>query len=140
LVHSPKTERHEEHRERIIPLFPELRIELDRLFLLDETEGSEFVIESYQQTSWKLQKRFAQIANRAGLGTIIRPFDNMRMSRSNEVLDRWGQAKESLWIGHSTKVMKTHYLHLSDEDFAKAAEVQRVMEPAHVIPHVISTD
>jgi hypothetical protein len=55
------------------------------------------------------------------LGIIVRPFDNMRMSRSNEVLKRWGQAKESLWIGHSVKVMRDHYLTLSDEDFSDAA-------------------
>jgi hypothetical protein len=62
-----------------------------------------------------------KIAAISGLGIIVRPFDNMRMSRSNEVLNRWGQAKESLWIGHSAKVMKDHYLCLSDEDFSEAA-------------------
>jgi hypothetical protein len=65
---------------------------------------------------------FCKIADDAGLGEIARPFDNMRMSRSNEVLSRWGEIKESMWIGHTTKVMKDHYLRLSDEDFAKAAE------------------
>jgi integrase len=122
-VHSPKTERHEGHRERLVPLFPELRAELNRHCLLDETEGNEFVIKHFQKTSWNLNTPFQTIARRAGLGTIIRPFDNMRMSRSNEVLARWGQAKESLWIGHSEKVMRDHYLTLSDGDFSDAAGV-----------------
>jgi integrase len=39
LVRPSKTERYEEHRERIIPLFPELRIELDRLFLSEDAVG-----------------------------------------------------------------------------------------------------
>jgi len=43
------------------------------------------------------------------------------MSRSNEVLARWGQAKESVWIGHSVEVMKDHYLCLSDSDYAEAS-------------------
>ncbi|MDR0328279.1 MAG: tyrosine-type recombinase/integrase [Planctomycetaceae bacterium] len=121
-VRSSKTERHERHRERIVPLFPELRVELDRhFFSLDETEDNEFVIEQYRRSSWNLGTPFQLIAQRAGLGTIVRPFDNMRMSRSNEVLNRWGQAKESLWIGHSAKVMQDHYLRLSDADFSEAA-------------------
>jgi len=73
---------------------------LERHFSLDETRENEFVIEHYQKTSWQLNSPFQTIARRAGLGTVVRPFDNMRMSRSNEVLARWGQAKESLWIGH----------------------------------------
>jgi integrase len=120
-VRSPKTEQHEGRDKRIVPLFSELRTELDRHFLLDETKGNEFVIEQYQGRSWGLNVLIQGIAQRAGLGTIIRPFDNMRMSRSNEVLNRWGEIKESLWIGHSAKVMKDHY-RMSDEDFSAAAE------------------
>ncbi|MCL2006341.1 MAG: hypothetical protein FWG73_09315, partial [Planctomycetaceae bacterium] len=49
------------------------------------------------------------------------PFDNMRMSRSNEVVRDFGEAKENLWIGHSTQVMRDHYFRLSDDDFLDAA-------------------
>jgi hypothetical protein len=59
----------------------------------------------------------------------------MRMSRSNEVLTRWGQAKESLWIGHSAKVMKDHYLRLSDSDFAEASVGNQI---AHAKDHAVS--
>jgi integrase len=136
-VRSSKTERHERHRERIVPLFPELRVELDRhFFSLDETEDNEFVIEQYRRSSWNLGTPFQLIAQRAGLGTIKRPFDNMRMSRSNEVANRWGGAKESLWIGHSAKVMLDHYLRLSDEDFSEAAGGTDVQEP-HAKTHAI---
>jgi hypothetical protein len=40
---------------------------------------------------------------------------------SNEVRRRWGDKKESLWIGHSEEVVKKHYLKFSDEEFAEAA-------------------
>ena len=121
LVHSPKTERHEGHQERLVPLFPELRVELERHFSLVETKGNEFVIEYYRNTSWNLYTRFQTIARRAGIGNIIRPFDNMRMTRSNEVDRKFGSKKESLWIGHSAKVMIKHYLVLDDEDYSEAA-------------------
>ena len=131
LVRSPKTEHHDGKSERIVPLFYDLQVELDRHFLSDETEGNEFVIQGLQKTAWNLRTPFQKIADNAGLGTIIRPFDNMRMSRSNEILARWGEAKESLWIGHTVKVMKEHYLHLKDEDFAKAAEEKHMQNPMY---------
>jgi hypothetical protein len=53
LVRASKTERYARHRERVVPLFPVLRAELDRhFFSLDETEENEFVIERFQRTSW----------------------------------------------------------------------------------------
>ena len=142
MVHSPKTERHEGHQRRLVPLFPELRAELEKHYSLDETKGNEFVIECYQNSSWSLHPVFQTIAKRAGLGKIVRPFDNMRMSRSNEVERKFGSKKENLWIGHSDKVMIKHYLVLEDEDYAKAAEADLESESPqnpHANPHAVST-
>ena len=118
---TPKTEQHEGHRERLAPLFPELRAELEKHFSSDATKENEFVVEHYQKTSWNLTSPFQTIARRSGLGTIIRPFDNMRMSRSNEVERKFGSKRESLWLGHSDKVMVKHYFVLEDADYAEAA-------------------
>ena len=137
LVHSPKTEGYEGHHERIVPLFPELRAELERHFSLDETKDNEFVIEHYQRTSWNLRNQFQVIARHAGLGTMIRPFDNMRMSRSNEVERQFGSKKETLWIGHSEKVMIKHYLVLEDKDYAEAAGKLGKQNP-HAKSHALS--
>jgi hypothetical protein len=63
----------------------------------------------------------------------------MRMSRSNEVERKFGSKKESLWIGHSDKVMIKHYLVLEDEDYAKAAEASLESEIAHAKSHAVST-
>ena len=136
LVRSPKTEHHENHRERIVPLFAELRTELDRHFLLDETIGNEFVIQSLQGTNWGLHTPFQKIAYNAGLGTIIRPFDNMRASRSHEVFERFGAPKENEWIGHSEAIRKKHYKgQFSDEAFAEAADVDLVGKIFHAKSH-----
>ena len=104
-VYSPKTERYEGHEQRIVPLFSELRIELEKHYSLDETKGNEFVIGHYQGTSWNFSTNIQTIARRAGLGTMVRPFDNMRMNRSNEVENKFGSKKESLWIGHSAELI-----------------------------------
>jgi len=58
LVRAAKTERYVQHRERIVPLFSELRTELERHFSLDETKENEFVIERYQKTSWNFTVPF----------------------------------------------------------------------------------
>ena len=106
--------------KRIVPLFPELRSELEKLFSAVESNGNEFVIQGYQRTSWVLYVPFQEIADSAGLGKIVSPFVNMRRSRSNEILRKYGSQLESLWIGHSEKVMEDHYFEVDDEDFLKA--------------------
>jgi integrase len=125
LVRSPKTERHVGHQEREVPLFHELRQELEKLRSQVKPKDNDFVIQSFQGSSWNLYDPFQKIARAAGLGKIIRPFDNMRMSRSNEVIREYDEIKESLWIGHTRKVMLEHYYQLSDEDFAEAAKADR---------------
>jgi len=140
LVRSPKTERHAGHRERMVPLFPELRTELEQHFSLDDTKENEFVLQGLQNSSWNLHAAFQAIAKRAGLGTIIRPFDNMRMSRSNEVDREFGSIKESLWIGHSERVKKDHYYRLEDSDFAEAAKVDLESQNPPAQSHAKPTD
>ena len=123
LVRSPKTEQYAGHRERLVPLFPELRAELEQHFLAVEPKDDDFVIQRYKGTAgrWNVWAPFQAIAHKAGLGTIIRPFDNMRMSRSNEILRRFGETKENAWLGHTSRVMRAHYFQLVDEDFTEAS-------------------
>jgi len=115
LVHSPKTERHANHATRLMPLFDELKVELQNHFSDNENE---FVVQGHQKTDWNLSNPFQKILERAGLGKIACPFANMRRSRANEVVRRWGEAMEKLWIGHTADVMEKHYLCPLDTDFA----------------------
>jgi len=65
----------------------------------------------------------------------------MRMSRSNEVCERFGTAKENLWIGHSETVRRIHYRgELSDEAFAEAAGTDLESQIPHATPHAKPTD
>ncbi len=121
-VRSPKTEHHDGKESRIMPVFSELKTELESLFFDPESEGREFVINRYRDPKQNLGTTFAKIVNRAGLPTIPRPFDNMRMTRSNEVYNRWGAFKESQWIGHSKQVRADHYLMIQDVDYQEAAQ------------------
>ncbi|MCL2004700.1 MAG: hypothetical protein FWG73_00920 [Planctomycetaceae bacterium] len=115
LVHSPKTERHVNHATRLVPLFEELKVELQNHFSDNENE---FVLQGYQKMDWSLSVPFQKISERVGLSRIMCPFVNMRRSRANEVVRRWGETKESLWIGHTADVMERHYRQHLDADFA----------------------
>jgi len=114
-VHSPKTK-----SGRWIPLFPELKEELEALFFHPISEGQEFVINRYRDSSQNLRTTFAKIVERAGYLPFPRPFDNMRMIRSNEIRRRFPD-QESAWLGHSARVFEEHYSVVMDTDFQAAA-------------------
>jgi integrase len=121
-VWSSKTERYERHRERLIPLFTRIRKELEP-FLSERKVGKEdFLFPHFQGKRVNLGTLLNVIVRRAGLETIVRPFDNMRASRSNEILRKFDCISESHWIGHSRKVMLDHYFQMSDEYFAEAVK------------------
>lgn len=108
-------------RDRKVPLFPELRKELEALRDRDKGKKPEFVINRYRDPKTNLGTRITEIAKSAGVGPIPRPFDNMRASRSTEIDREYGPKAESLWIGHSAKTAFKHYLMVLEEDFARAA-------------------
>ena len=105
-----------------MPLFPELKTELEVLFSMTENNEKEFVINRYRDKTQNLRTTFDKIMKRAGLQEIPRPFDNMRASRSKEIYDRFGVTKESEWIGHSARVRKDHYGLVTDDDYTLAAQ------------------
>jgi len=121
-VRSSKTEQHEGKESRVVPIFPELKAELEALFSHPESKGQKFVINRYQNANQNLRTTLEKIVIRAGLPLFPRPFDNMRMTRSNEIYRKFGAFKESQWIGHSGKVRADHYLSITDDDYQEAAE------------------
>jgi len=120
-VRSPKTEHHAGKEGRLVPLFEDLRIELERLFENESSEGAEFVITRYRDPErTNLGTQFGRIVQLAGIEPVKRPFDNMRASRSTEIYAEYGAFLESKWIGHSSKIAKDHYLQVREEDFERA--------------------
>jgi len=66
------------------------------------------------------------------------------MSRSNEVCERFGSAKENLWIGHTEAVRRQHYKgELSNEAFAEVAGAEKAdleSQSPHAHDHAKPTD
>ena len=137
-VFSPKLNPHEHLRDREVPLFPLLLSELDKLRSLSGNEGQEYVINRYSnRENCNLVQPFTRIAERAGISKIVRPFDNMRASRSTEIHREYGEVAESKWLGHSKEMAKECYLMVTDDDYAAAfagTTVNRSVDGDGIVP------
>ena len=118
-VTSPKTAHHENKGERVIPIFPRVKPYLDAVWEQAEA-GTEFVITRYRRGNQNLRTTFAKIIRRAGLTPWPKLFANLRANCSTEVDREFGHHLESVWIGHSARIAKEHYLQVTEDDFNRA--------------------
>jgi integrase len=135
LIHSPKTEHHAGGESRLIPLFPELLPYLQAVF--DEAEpGTEYVITRYRQPNVNLRTQLQRIIRKAGLKPWPRLFQNLRSTRETELAEKFPLHVVTAWIGNSQLVARKHYLQVTEEHFAKAAQNQA--QQAHAEPCIAS--
>lgn len=105
----------------MIPLFPELRPDLEAVF--DQAEqGSEHVITRYRRTNANLRTQLVRIIKRAGVNPWSKLFQNLRASRETELAQDSPLHVVCEWIGNSRLMAMEHYLQVTDEDFAKAVQ------------------
>jgi integrase len=119
-IHSPKTEHHEGKSWRYIPLFPELVRPVDELwdaaperqrFVFSDNDPEKFM-------KWNAKKPFDQIRKKAKVKLWKRPFQNMRISRENELVATGCPIHVAAsWVGNSPLVAMKHYLKVTDSDF-----------------------
>lgn len=120
IVPSPKTAHHEGREQRIMPLFPELRKELEALFA--EADPGEWIITRYRNAGQNLRTTFEKIVLRAGLKPWPKLFHNLRATRQTELADRFPAHVVSEWIGNSEAVAREHYLRTTDAHFDRASQ------------------
>jgi len=122
-VPSPKTKRYEGKASRMIPLFPELRPWLLKVF--DQAEpGTEYAITRYRGGKTNLRTQMLKIIRRAGIEPWGKPFQNMRSTRETELAETFPMHVVCKWIGNSQPVAAAHYLQLTDEHFTRALKDQ----------------
>jgi integrase len=120
LVHSPKTEHHEGHESRVVPIFPELRRHLEAVW--DEAaDGAEFVITRYRKANCNLRTQLERTIKAAGLKPWPVLFNSLRATRDTELRDRFPDHVVNAWMGHTQKVAEKHYLQVTDGHFAAAS-------------------
>jgi integrase len=122
-IREPKTEHHTGQGERLMPLFQDLRVELERLYADPEYKSKDYVITFFNRNlnQISLTHYTNSISQRAGLGKIERFFDNMRTTRSNELVRMYGSDLENAWLGHSDKTRKKYYWQPTDTELLQAA-------------------
>jgi integrase len=121
LVHSPKTEHHEGGESRLVPLFPELAPYLHAAFAEAEP-GDGYVITRYRQANSNLRTQLKRIIHKAGLKPWPRLFQNLRSTRETELTTDFPLHVVVSWLGNSQLVARKHYLQVTDEHFARAAQ------------------
>jgi integrase len=120
-VTSPKTEHHEGKGERWVPLFPELRPYVTEAFERAEP-GTLPVITIKRDTDQNLRTRFMKIIRRAGLSPWPKLFQNLRASRETELAAEYPMHVVCAWIGNSERIAAKHYLQVTEDYFARAAQ------------------
>ncbi|MCO6455094.1 MAG: tyrosine-type recombinase/integrase [Pirellulaceae bacterium] len=121
LVRSPKTEHHEGHAERWVPLFPELRPHLEAAFDA-ALPGATHVITRYRDANANLRTQLCRIVRRAGLSPWPKLFQNLRASRATELAAAHPAHVAAAWLGHSQLIARKHYWQVTDEDFERAVQ------------------
>ena len=137
-VHSPKTEHHEGHATRIVPIFPELKPYFEDAYEL-AADGAEWVLPSLRRPGiasgdWRnvnLSRMFVKFIKRAGLEVWPRVFHNLRSSRQTELTDIFPSHVVTAWLGNSEKVADAHYNQVMDAHFEKALQI-----PVHTSPEM----
>lgn len=120
-VSSIKTEHHEGHAERWVPIFPELRPHLEQAFH-QAAEGAEFVIERHRDGNANLRTHMHRIIKRAGFTPWPKTFQNLRATRETELVRAHPIHVVCAWLGNSPRVAAAHYLQVTDSDFASATQ------------------
>jgi len=108
-----------------VPLFPELRDELDALFEVAQgRDGAKrYVITRYRCSEANLRTTYQKIVERAGVESFPKPFMPLRRSRWTE-LERTGRFSNHVlndWFGHSGAIAEKHSLQTTEDDFTEAA-------------------
>lgn len=116
-VRSPKTERAGK-AFRVIPLFDEIRVELERL--KSETSNATGFIIRKRREKTAIYRAVTKLCGELGIPVWERLIQNLRASRANEIFRDVHGVAESEWIGHTTQTARQHYLHLLPQDYAKA--------------------
>ncbi|WP_425267272.1 tyrosine-type recombinase/integrase [Aeoliella straminimaris] len=131
-VTSPKTAHHEGKESRIIPLFPELRKELDAVWDTHENEevtDRVHLITRYRDTNANLRTQLLRIIGRAGIDPWPKLFHNLRSTRETELAEEFPIHVVCEWLGNTQAIAARHYLQVTDEHYRAA---QNAAQHAHV--------
>ena len=129
LVPCLKTEHHDGKDVRLVPLFSEIRQELEA-WQQEASKDREFVLKPLVGPKTNLRTGLIKILKRAGIKPWPKLYQNLRSTRSTELIDQgFPPHVVAAWLGHTVKVANGHYNQVTDEHFRRAVGVDRKEEP-----------
>jgi integrase len=129
LLPCPKTEHIEGHETRLLPLFPELRRELEA-WRREAPQHREFVLKPTVKPRTNLRTGLLKILKRAGIKPWPKLYQNLRSSRVTELRDMgFRENIVAEWLGHSVKIADDHYDQVTAEHFRRAVNPEEKKEP-----------
>jgi integrase len=134
-VRSPKTEHHDGHEQRIVPISPRLLVLLQARYDEMEEGDTRFVTIRGQGN---IARWVEKITAAAGVEPWERLWQTLRSSCEREWAISFPQYAVSKWIGHSIIVSGKHYTAgVPDELFDKAAQnaAQHMPVSSRTVPH-----
>jgi integrase len=121
-VPQPKTAKRTGKPFRVVPLFPELRRELEGLFAVT-AEGTEWVLSGLQRLSrWGACGRLKFAVYQAGLTPWPKLCANLRSSRATELVQEYPAYVVTAWLGHTPAIAEAHYWQVTEEHFRRATQ------------------
>ena len=119
-VSSPKGERHGKSL-RIVPLFPQLRGALERLWE-SAPAGARWILPTFRQrgAAANLRQGLQRFATRAGIVPWPEPFRSMRSSAATDLQDIFPRHVVVSWLGNTSEVAERHYLRTTAEHVQRA--------------------
>lgn len=119
LVHAPKTEHHDNSGDRIVPLFPEIKMALDELWNTAE-DGAVYVLPRLRELT-NMNPQLGRIIKRAGVKVWPKKWQNLRATRATELEREFPTHVVTKWCGHTERIAKEHYWMTTEEDFKHAS-------------------
>ncbi|HBE67464.1 MAG TPA: hypothetical protein DDW52_04875 [Planctomycetaceae bacterium] len=125
-VTSPKLARYKNKKERIVPLFNEVRQELEALREVQQArkpdKSAQYVIQRYRDSETNLRTTFQKICDRAAVPRFPKPFMNCRQTRRNEMEKAgWRDAVLNAWFGHGKGTAAKYYSRATEEEYLAAS-------------------
>jgi integrase len=123
-IHSPKTEHHEGHEQRVIPIFPELASALQEAW--DSADVNQQLILPFLQgiTSAALRKPLLKAITAAGGTPWEKLWTALRATRDTELREIFPVHVVEYWIGHEDRVAKRNYTQVTDDHFRAACNFE----------------
>ncbi len=120
-VRSPKTEHHEGHDKREIPIFPEIMPFLQQV-RQSADEGENLVLPFMQgKSGTAIRKPLIRAIESLGKSPWGSLFNALRATRDTELRESFPSHVVDYWIGHDEAVAKKHYVQVTNEHFEKGA-------------------